>query len=126
MTVSATTNSNSDNPLLDMNEAIDNLGGDTDLYREIVGVFLGDAPAQLSAVETALAAGDFPTARRGAHTLKGTSAAIGATRLRAAAFALESACAAAAVESIATPLAAVKRDTAATVAALQDYLANSA
>lgn len=123
MSASATTNSNSDNPLLDMNEAIDNLGGDTDLYREIVGVFLGDAPAQLSAVEMALAAGDFPTARRGAHTLKGTSAAIGATRLRAAAFALESACAAA-LNDIAAPLAAVKRDTAATVAALQDYLAN--
>ena len=47
------------------------------------------APRYLEAVRSAAAASDPTTARRGAHTLKGVAASVGATRVRDAAAAIE-------------------------------------
>jgi HPt (histidine-containing phosphotransfer) domain-containing protein len=80
-------------PVLDQ-EAIDNLrmldpdGGDTFL-REIIGIFLEDAPLRIVEIDQSLAAGDAATFVRAAHTIKGSSANVGAAALRAVAEKLE-------------------------------------
>ena len=81
-------------PILDQ-EAIDNLrmldpdGGDTFL-REIIGIFIEDTPLRIAEIDKSLAAGDAPTFIRAAHTIKGASANVGASALRAVAEQLES------------------------------------
>ncbi len=109
-------------PLLDTVEAIDNLGGDTDLYRQVVELFRDDANAQLAALESALTSGDYPTGRRVAHTLKGTAASVGALRLRAAAYALESACANGNPSAIANALPALKDEIGAAHRVLGEFI----
>ncbi len=49
-----------------------------DLEREILGLFLTQLPATVSAIETAETAADWKLAT---HTLKGSCAAVGARRL---------------------------------------------
>ncbi|MDG4562661.1 MAG: response regulator [Candidatus Competibacter sp.] len=66
-------------------------GGNSRLYRELLGKYLdgqGDAPARIRA---ALAAGDRETAERLAHTLKGVSGTIGAEAVQAPVAVLEQA-----------------------------------
>jgi len=65
--------------------------GDEDAVREIVAEFLADWPARLHAIEGAFAHGDAVELRREAHTLKGSSATIGAANVREQAIALEQA-----------------------------------
>ena len=80
-------------PILDQ-EAIDNLraldpdGGDTFL-REIIGIFLEDAPLRIAEIDQSLAAGDVAAFVRAAHTIKGASSNVGAAALRAVAEQLE-------------------------------------
>ena len=68
--------------------AIDDLrrltdGGGPDMVDEVIALFLQDAPAQLSAMRAALAAGDAAALRHAAHSLKGSSGYLGARRLMA-------------------------------------------
>jgi HPt (histidine-containing phosphotransfer) domain-containing protein len=72
-------------------EALKELGGDDDpgLVLELVGMFLTDAPQRMSEIETSLARGDIATLERAAHTLKSSSANIGAARLSASCKAME-------------------------------------
>jgi HPt (histidine-containing phosphotransfer) domain-containing protein len=80
-------------PILDQ-EAIDNLraldpdGGDT-FIREIIGIFLEDAPLRIAEIDQSLAAGDDAAFVRAAHTIKGASSNVGAAALRAVAEQLE-------------------------------------
>jgi len=117
------TTENADLPLLDTAEAIDNLGGDADLYRQVVELFRDDANAQLAALESALTSGDYPTGRRIAHTLKGTAASVGALRLRAAAYVLESACASGNPSAVANALPALKDEIGAAQRVLGEFIA---
>ncbi|MDE3085062.1 MAG: Hpt domain-containing protein, partial [Verrucomicrobiota bacterium] len=74
-------------PILDP-EALNNLrsldpdGGDAFL-REVTGIFLEDTPKRLAELDRSLTAGDAPTFIRAAHSIKGASANLGATALRA-------------------------------------------
>ena len=68
-----------DRVAVDQLEAI--TGGDTDIMRELIDVFLKDSPKQLSALREAVENGDAETARRCAHTLKSTAATFGADEL---------------------------------------------
>ena len=52
-----------------------------EMVAELVQIFLEDTPQLLERLRNALAAGDLETAQQVAHTLKGTSASLGATRL---------------------------------------------
>jgi len=69
------------------------LGGDREAVAEIVAEFLADMPRQIEALGQALADGDAATARRGAHTIRGASANVGAEALRAVAYEAEQAAA---------------------------------
>ena len=76
-------------------EALDGLRasveGDTAFVIELIDAFLADSALQLTAIESAVAAGDADALIRPAHTLKSASATLGATRLSATARTLETA-----------------------------------
>jgi HPt (histidine-containing phosphotransfer) domain-containing protein len=64
--------------------------GDGDAFlREIVALYLSDTPAQLAKLDRSLAAGDAEGFTRAAHSLKGSSANLGASAVRSAAERLE-------------------------------------
>ena len=58
-------------------------------FQGLIATYLGDAPAQLSAMKSALARNDRESLQRGAHSLKSTSAALGAMDLAGIAAAIE-------------------------------------
>ena len=72
----------------------DLLGEDAEAVAEILAEYLKDVPRQLQALDAALGEGDLEAAKRRAHTIKGASANVGATALRAAAYDVERAAAA--------------------------------
>jgi HPt (histidine-containing phosphotransfer) domain-containing protein len=67
------------------------LGGDRGLLSELVGIFVDDGPKRLQAIRAALTASDVRQIEHVAHSLKGSAAILGATRLSTAALALEDA-----------------------------------
>jgi HPt (histidine-containing phosphotransfer) domain-containing protein len=64
-------------------------GGDAELARGLVKSFVESVEHALADIEAGLAREDLPLVRRAAHTLVGTSANMGATRLQAIAMAME-------------------------------------
>lgn len=58
--------------------ALDRLGGDADLYREIGRLFLSEAPERMQALERARAAADADGIQRAAHALRGSLGLLGA------------------------------------------------
>jgi signal transduction histidine kinase/CheY-like chemotaxis protein/HPt (histidine-containing phosphotransfer) domain-containing protein len=77
--------------VFDLPALLDRVFGDRSLAREVVSIFVGETPAQLEEICGALGSGDLELAARGAHTLKGAAANVGAEALREAALALEQA-----------------------------------
>jgi PAS domain S-box-containing protein len=75
--------------VVDVREALERVGGDTELLRELVDVFLGDCPRLWHNIEEALAKGDARQLARAAHTLKGSVSTLGARTAREAAAQLE-------------------------------------
>jgi CheY-like chemotaxis protein len=73
----------------DRNAAIERLGGDEALFREVASLFLSDAPQQLDEIRRAATTRDAATLRRAAHSLKGAAAYVGGTSAAAAAHRLE-------------------------------------
>src|SRR5690349_3269625 len=65
------------------------LGGDRDLFLDIIEIFLEDSPMYLEQAKQALAEGDLATLERASHTLKGMSANFAAAGAVAAAYAVE-------------------------------------
>jgi two-component system, sensor histidine kinase and response regulator len=64
-------------------ELRDSVGGDEVFVRELVDAYLAESPGHLDAMATAAAGGDATSVIRPAHTLKSSSAAVGAMRLAA-------------------------------------------
>jgi len=73
----------------DLNYMLEILDGDTEMLRELIEVFVEDAPAQVEAITEAVKAGDPALVRRTAHTFKGSVGNMGAPALTEKAFALE-------------------------------------
>jgi HPt (histidine-containing phosphotransfer) domain-containing protein len=88
-------------------------------------IFLDDVVVQLDSLDSALTAGDFVTARRAAHTIKGTAATLGCERLRYHALAMEKACEAADPAAIAAADPSFRTEIEASTAALREYLAGA-
>jgi histidine phosphotransfer protein HptB len=79
-------------PVLDervLGEVMETTGGDIGFVRELVETYLADAPAQLQAMTDAVEADDASALVRPAHTLKSSSATVGAMRLSTVARELE-------------------------------------
>jgi PAS domain S-box-containing protein len=94
--------------LPDRASLLNRLGGDEEMFVEIIKIFLEDVPKQLAGMDTALAAGDARTLRRLAHTLKGSSGTAGAAALQQASLALETAAASGDLVAAAPLIAPVK------------------
>jgi HPt (histidine-containing phosphotransfer) domain-containing protein len=75
--------------VFDRSALMEQLGGDEQLAREVVDLFLRDCPLQLSAIRTALDAGDAQEVYVVAHTLKGAASTLAATEVARAAHTLE-------------------------------------
>ncbi|MBL9199202.1 MAG: Hpt domain-containing protein [Opitutaceae bacterium] len=66
-----------------------NPGDNDEFLRDVIGIFLADTPIRLAELDDSLAAGDTPKFTRAAHSIKGSSANVGAAALRTAAGNLE-------------------------------------
>jgi HPt (histidine-containing phosphotransfer) domain-containing protein len=81
-----------DQPILDESALVDlasSVGGDMAFVTELIEAYLGDAPAQIAQIHAGVEAGDPASVVRPAHTLKSSSATVGAQRLAATARRLE-------------------------------------
>ena len=65
--------------------------GDAELVADLAGMFIGDAESRLAALREAVESGDAGSVERAAHTLKGSSGNMGATRMAAVCAELEEA-----------------------------------
>jgi HPt (histidine-containing phosphotransfer) domain-containing protein len=74
-----------------VDDLLDLAGGDLDFVDEIADTYAADAPLQVDAIKAAADAGDDDALVAPAHTLKSSSASVGATRLSALARELETA-----------------------------------
>ena len=74
---------------LDETLALSRVGGDFELLREVVGLFLDDYPRALEKIRTAVAANDASGVEHNAHSLKGSVSTFGAKDVFEAALALE-------------------------------------
>ena len=70
-------------------EALQRLGGDEDLLRELCDIFLNESPKLLQQLREAIAAADPDAVMRAAHSLKGELGYLGATEAVKAARELE-------------------------------------
>jgi len=78
-----------DGAAFDYEKSLARLGGDPDLFREIVSLFLEDSPELVDRARRTLRERDFPELERAAHSLKGLSVNFDAQRLAAAALCIE-------------------------------------
>jgi HPt (histidine-containing phosphotransfer) domain-containing protein len=76
---------------VDLSLALRWLGGDQQLLRELVGIFVDDSPKRLQAMRAAMTTADVRQLEHVAHSLKGSASILGANRLQRAALALEDA-----------------------------------
>ncbi|HWG42328.1 MAG TPA: PAS domain S-box protein [Gemmataceae bacterium] len=75
--------------VLDRVEALQHVGGDPELLRELIGVFLQDCPRMMEEAREALQASDVLKLKRAAHSLKGAVAILGGKAAFDAALRLE-------------------------------------
>jgi HPt (histidine-containing phosphotransfer) domain-containing protein len=115
-----------DTPILDdgaLDELMESTGDDIGFVRELIDTFLADTPAQLEAMTAAVEADDAASLVRPAHTLKSSSATVGASRLSLVARELEMAGRTGALEpGVRADLEAAHELSQATTAALAAWL----
>jgi len=74
---------------LDESLALSRVGGDVELLKEVIELFLSDYPSTFEKIKSAVAASDATALEHHAHSLKGSVSTFGADRAFEAAFALE-------------------------------------
>jgi CheY-like chemotaxis protein len=97
---------------------LESVGGDREFLDEVLATYCQDAPVQIAALQSAQAVGDADALRRAAHSLKSTSASVGAVRLAAACKELETLAKAGELAQAATRIARIEAEYAAAEAAL--------
>jgi signal transduction histidine kinase/DNA-binding NarL/FixJ family response regulator len=80
-------------PILDIEKALDTLGGDMELLESTVEIFFEEWEPHMQTINSALQNSDFKTAERTAHTLKSSAGYVSGMRLREKALAAEEAAA---------------------------------
>jgi PAS domain S-box-containing protein len=78
-----------DKEVFDQRELMDRLGGDEEIFREIVVTFLEDAPLQVEKLKQALREGDAAWVERQAHSLKGSAMNMAGKALQTVALEME-------------------------------------
>lgn len=107
----------------DFEGALSSMGDDPELFQDVASVLAVEAPRQLARLAAALAAGDAATARREAHTLKGTYGTVRALGAQGLAARLEAALASGRADPAETRAlyARLEAAGAAAVAALREF-----
>jgi HPt (histidine-containing phosphotransfer) domain-containing protein len=112
-------------PVLDegvLDELAESVGGDRDFVVELIDTYLTDAAQHVAEVEAAIGGSDATGLVRPAHTLKSSSATLGAARLAATARRLEMAGRAEALgDGVRDELAQLRDDWAAAETALRSW-----
>jgi PAS domain S-box-containing protein len=90
-----------------------------DFLGKLIGTYLRDLPVRLEEIRAALAAGDATALRVAAHTLKGSSANMGAKRLQKVSLLMENVGKSGNLAGAADLLADIEREAAAAKAALE-------
>ncbi len=101
------------------------IGGDQGpaVLAKLIGIFVEQSPSELNSLAAALRSGDIETATRIAHTLKSTTATLGATELAAALGQMEASLRTAAdAERVLAQLPEIERHHAAAIEALSGEL----
>jgi HPt (histidine-containing phosphotransfer) domain-containing protein len=102
-------------------------GDDPEFVRELLETYLADVPAQLDEIEQAVVANEADALVRPAHTLKSSSATLGAMRLAAVARVLEMMGRSGTLDEAAgSNLALVRNEARAATGAIQGWLAAQA
>ncbi len=110
-------------PILDdaiIAELRESVGGDDGFVAELAAAYLAEGPEHVRAMEAALARGDVAGAVRPAHTLKSSSAALGAMRVSAIGKAIEHAAREGRTEGLETAVAEASTAWDQTVAAMNE------
>jgi signal transduction histidine kinase/CheY-like chemotaxis protein len=74
---------------INSNEVLERLSGDEELLRELWEIFTSDAPRQMEELKKSIDTGNIAVTERQAHTLKSTSATVGADSLKERALNIE-------------------------------------
>ena len=74
---------------IDLAKALERMGGDQQLFADVVRVFLEDCPERLAAIKTAVDQRNADAIRRSAHALKGAASNLAANDVFEAANTLE-------------------------------------
>ncbi len=98
------------------------MDGESDLVAELVNIYLADAPVRIAAMRDAIASGNADVLRLAAHTLKGSSASLGASHLAALCKELEELAHTGTAAGVAGKLADVDRELMRVREALRDPL----
>ena len=78
-----------DKPIIDIQEALENLEGNAEILHEVVNLFMAGGRERLETISAAIAAGDVKTTYIKAHGVKGGASNFCAHRFTAAALELE-------------------------------------
>lgn len=78
--------------VFDRQSLMDRVGGNEEIMKSIIQLFLEETPKQLKDLEEKLACGDIEAATNGAHSIKGSAGNFGATQMRKHACHLEELC----------------------------------
>lgn len=104
--------------IMDLTAALDRLDGDQELFLTLAGLFVERSPQALSAIQTAVAAGDLPALIKEAHKLKGSAMEFCAKPAVASAAHLEESARKSAVQELAVRAEQVQAETTRLTAAL--------
>ncbi len=88
---SAETDQGVDTALFNYAVVLERVMGDQELLKNILGIFIDEFPNQVSLMKQALAANDLARVKFRAHSIKGSSANVGATHLKTIALQIEEA-----------------------------------
>lgn len=112
--------------VFDYRGLMDRLMDDQDLALAVIQGYLQEVPKRLSALESALQAGDGATAHREAHTIKSMAANVGGECVRQVAFAMEKAAEAGKLAETGAKLPELKSQIERLSAAIGDHFGLSA
>lgn len=108
--------------VMDVEDALGRLGNDEDLLREIIKIYLEDAPELLDKIHVAIANDDGSSLMRAAHSLKGLAATLSAQEVFGVAVKLEHLGVARNLAEAAKTVAEVDQQVAALNDAVSNYL----
>jgi HPt (histidine-containing phosphotransfer) domain-containing protein len=74
---------------IDKAALLERVGGDVELMREVIQLFMEDCPMQLAAIHAAILSGDAEALRNAAHALRGAAGTLSAAGIVEASLVLE-------------------------------------